>query len=254
MTVVAIEDSVKAGAVYPHTDAASDVAGMSPFLKQWLTPTPKFELVSEGGLNRAEVQRYIASKFESSYGASLTEFLPLLLTLRCADKLSASAGISLGTSSRSFFLEQYLDAPIESELGRLCTEALSRDQIVEVGNLVSTTLGSSRLMFVILASVLKQAGFDWMVFTATKPLLDSLGKLGFHTQVIAEAKPARIGERLSAQWGSYYENQPQVVAGRLSSAQKLVEGRNVFNLVQRFYSDTIEYLALEIQQAGQSNV
>ena len=38
----------------------------------------------------------------------------------CTDHLSASAGISLGAASEKFFLEQYLDAPVEQELAQLC--------------------------------------------------------------------------------------------------------------------------------------
>ncbi len=253
MSVVAIGKSGQTGGIHSSTAAANEEAGMSPFLKQWLTPSPKFDLVSRRAQNRAEVEHYVASKFESSYGASLAEFLPLFLTLRCSGQLSASAGFSLGTSTQPFFLEQYLDTPVECELGQLCSEEISRDQIVEIGNLVSTTLGASRLMFIILASVMKQAGFDWMVFTATKPLLHSLHKLGFHTQVIAQARSVRIDKNSGADWGSYYENQPQVVAGRLCNAQALVDQRNIFALVQRFYSDRINSLAVEIKQAGRSN-
>ena len=237
----------------PISPAAEELA-LSPFLKQWLSPTPRFELVSQEALERAEVERYVGRKFESSYGASLTEFLPLFLTLRCSDELSASAGIALGATTEKFFLEQYLDAPVEFELERLEHEAVNRGQLVEIGNLVSTTLGASRLMFIVLASVLQQAGYEWMVFTATKPLRRSLGKLGFHTQVMAQANADRVAQTSSADWGSYYNNQPQVVAGRLSSAQELVQERNLFNLVRRFYSAKIDSLALEIDKIGHSHV
>ena len=135
-------------------------AGMSQFLKQWLTPSPKFDLITAESTLRAEVEHYIGGKFQSSYGASLAHFLPLFLTLRCADNLSASAGISLGSASEKFFLEQYLDAPIERELELLCGETVRRKQLAEIGNLVATTLGASRLMFIILASILNQAEYE----------------------------------------------------------------------------------------------
>lgn len=226
---------------------------MSQFLKQWLTPSPKFNLITETSTPRAEVEQYIGRKFESSYGASLAQFLPLFLTLRCSEKLSASAGVSLGATSEEFFLEQYLDTPVEKELEQLCGETVRREQLAEVGNLVATTLGASRLMFIILASILNQAGYEWMVFTATKPLLRSLQKMGFETQVIAEAKPARLDTNSNADWGSYYDNKPQVVAGRLSNAQQAVEARNLFNLVQNFYQSEIDSLAIEVRHQGRPN-
>lgn len=239
--------------VKPSISAARESAGMSQLLMQWLTPSPKFELVSRTSAQRAEVEQYIERKFETSYGASLTEFLPFFLTLRCTENLSASAGVSLGASTEKFFLEQYLDSPIELELQRLCGEAVRRAQLAEIGNLVATTLGASRLMFIILASILNQAGYEWMVFTAARPLQRSLQKMGFETQVLAEAEPARLHKDSNADWGSYYDNKPQVVAGRLRNAQEAVEARNLFNLVQNFYRDEIESLALNVRQLGQSD-
>lgn len=239
--------------VQPSGNTMREEAGMSQFLKQWLTPSPRFELITEEATLRTEVERYIGDKFESSYGASLAQFLPLFLTLRCSANLSASAGISLGAASGKFFLEQYLNAPVEEELEQLCGETVNREQLVEIGNLVATTLGASRLMFIILASILNQAGYEWMVFTATKPLLRSLQKIGFETQVIAKAKPACLDTNSNADWGSYYEHQPQVVAGRLRNAQEAVEARNLFNMVQNFYESEIHDLALEVRQQGHSN-
>ena len=146
-----------------------------------------------------------------------------------------------------------MDAPIEKELAPLCGESVRREQLVEIGNLVATTLGASRLMFILLASILNQAGYDWMVFTATKPLLRSLKKMGFETQLIAVAKPTCLDKNSNAEWGSYYDNQPQVVAGRLSNAQAAVEARNLFNLVQNFYVSEIDSKVLEIRQLGRSD-
>lgn len=253
MNLAVAENLVQVDVVKSSLSAVREDSGMSQFLKQWLTPTPKFDLITEKSPLRNEVEQYVGQKFESSYGASLAEFLPLFLTLRCSDHLSASAGISLGSASKNFFLEQYLDAPVEKELGQLCGEEVRREQLAEIGNLVATTLGASRLMFIILASILNQAGYEWMVFTATKPLLRSLQRMGFETQVIAAAKPARLDTNSNADWGSYYDNQPQVVAGRLSNAQEAVEARNLFNLVQNFYKSEIDSHAFELRQLGRTN-
>jgi hypothetical protein len=254
MSLAVTENLIQASGINSSNNAIAGGADMSPFLKKWLSPTPQFELVSERSNFRSEVEQYVGFKFESSYGAKLAEFLPVFLTLRCADQLSASAGISLGTKSGKFFLEQYMDEPIESELNLLLDEGINRERMVEIGNLVATSRGASRLMFIILASVLNLAGYEWMIFTATKPLLYSLRKLGFETHVIVDAKPARLDKNSTADWGSYYDDQPQVVAGRLSSAQKIVDGRHLSNLVQNFYRSKIDSLAFEINQIGHSNV
>jgi thermostable hemolysin len=253
MSLAIADKLVHSSGIQATEHVVREAAGMSQLLMQWLTPSPKFELVTQKSSQRAEVEQYIGRKFEASYGASLAEFLPLFLTLRCTDHLSASAGVSLGASTEKFFLEQYLDGPIQAELQNICGEEVQREQLAEIGNLVATTLGASRLMFIILASILNQAGYEWMVFTAAKPLVRSLQKMGFETQVIADATPARLDKSSNANWGSYYDNKPQVVAGRLSNAQEAVEARNLFNLVQNFYRSEIESLAVDVRQLGQSD-
>jgi hypothetical protein len=253
MSLVVAQNLAQASGDKSSKATFQEGASMSQFLNQWLTPSPKFGFVSMQSPCRAEVEQYIGRNFEASYGARLAEFLPIFLTLRCNQNLSASTGISPGAISQNFFLEQYLDAPIETELQQFCDEQIAREQLVEIGNLVATTRGASRLMFIILASVLNLSGFKWMVFTATKPLLSNLRKLGFETLVIADAKPSCLSNNANAAWGSYYDNQPQVVAGNLSNAQEIVDGRNIFSLVQSFYKSEIDSLAQEIKQIEHSN-
>jgi hypothetical protein len=253
MSLVATENLVHMNNSNSSINTLSEGEGMSHFLQEWLTPSPKFNLVTAESFNRDEVEKYIERQFEATYGAKLTEFLPIFLTLSCAGKLSASTGISLGSESGRYFLEQYLEKPIECELGQICGEQINRKKLVEIGNLVATSQGANRLMLITLASVLSQAGYEWMVFTATKPLLHSLHKLGFETHVMADAKPARLDNSSSTNWGSYYENKPQVVAGRLSSAQQIVVDRRLFSLVQAFYKTKIDSLSFEIREIGDSH-
>jgi len=254
MSLVVTENLAHRGDSNPSVNESFEGTCMSHFLQQWLTPSPKFDLVSAKSSNRDQVERYVEQQFESIYGAKLTEFLPIFLTLSCADQLSATTGICLGCDSQKFFLEQYLDQPIESELRKIFDEESNRRNVAEIGNLVATSRGASRLMLIVLASVLSQAGYDWMVFTATKPLLHSLHKLGLEIHVIAEAKPARLEKNSTADWGSYYENQPQVVAGRLSSARQIVVDRSLFTLVQGFYKQKIDSLAAKITEISHSHV
>lgn len=252
MCLAVTETSINSGSFECAANSGADGVAVPLFLQQWLTPSPQFELVTAQSENRDLVEKYIERQFKASYGAKLADFLPLFLTLSCVDQLSASAGISLGCDSQKFFLEQYLDQPIERELKKITKENINRRQLVEIGNLVATSRGASRLMLIILASVLSQAGYDWMVFTATKPLLNSLHKLRFETHVIAEAKPTRLDNNSNADWGSYYDNQPKVVAGRLSSAQQVVADRGLFNSVQGFYKNKVDFIASEITQINHS--
>ena len=83
MSLAGAENLVQAGATESFTGTVFGSSGMSRFLKTWLTPSPKFELVAKKSLLTAAVEQYLGNKFAFSYGASLAEFLPLFLTLRC---------------------------------------------------------------------------------------------------------------------------------------------------------------------------
>ena len=190
-------------------DQSEQFKPMRSGIKQWARPVPVFDLVGGQSTARHQVETYINNKFEASYGATLTEYLPLLLTMRCADQLSGAAGISVASVEHSLFLEQYLDLPIEQELTRSLGSEIERQSIVEIGNLVATTSGASRIVFIVLASLLYEAGFEWMAFTATRPLLASLRKLDFDYHSLGRAQSSRLATNSAANWGSYYQNEPE---------------------------------------------
>ena len=53
-----------------------------------------------------------------------------------------------------------------------------------------------------------------MVFTATRELRNSFRRLGLNPLRLARADPARLPDG-GANWGSYYEHDPLVMAGRI---------------------------------------
>jgi len=215
-------------------------------IRQWFSPLPKFELIDGQATLRGDVQNYICAKFNKTYGANLSSFLPILLSLRCADNLSGVAGIGLARDYQPLFLEHYLDMPVERELMRLTSKPVERHTIAEVGNLVATTRGASRLVFIVLATALHRAGMEWMVFTATAPLITSLRRLGFAIEPIRPADPQRLPESNDTDWGSYYEHSPVVVAGRLDSAMDLIASRTVYGTIQTLLEEQIDEVAEQL--------
>jgi len=222
-------------------------------LRQWFSPLPKLDLVLVGDTVRNDVEAYIQAKFNQTYRAKLTSFLPTLLTLRCAENLSGVAGIGLGAESAHLFLEHYLDAPIEQELARLSSKSVARSKIAEVGNLVATSRGASRLVFVVLASALHKAGLEWMVFTGTSPLIESLRRLGFGIEPIQAARAERLPESNDTDWGTYYQNSPQVVAGRLDNAMQLIADKTVYSALQTLFAEQIDALAISLSGVQNSD-
>lgn len=235
-------------------DQSEQLMPMKSLIKQWARPVPAFKLIGGQSSSRQQVETYINNKFEASYGATLSEYLPLFLTMRCADQLSGAAGISVASVEQSLFLEQYLDLPIEQELTRSLGSEIERQDIVEIGNLVATTSGASRIVFIVLASLLYEAGFEWMAFTATKPLLASLQKLDFNYHSLGRAQSSRLTTNSAANWGSYYQNEPEVVAGRLSCAMDIINSRKLFRCIQALYKGRIDTLANQICQELSADV
>jgi len=226
-----------------NDDNSSGLAG----IRQRFSPLPRFALSLPLSAERCEVEAYIQAKFRQSYGASINHFLHLLVALRCVETLSGVAGVSLAGQRQPLFLEQYLDKPIEQELAHVISNPVARRGIAEVGNLVATTRGASRLVFIVLASVLSRAGLDWMVFTATAPLQASLRKLGFNLLSIRTANPDRLSGAGASGWGTYYQYAPQVVAGKLEDAMSLIAGRPLYSAMQNLFQVQIDELAAQLQ-------
>jgi len=147
------------------------------------------------------------------------------------------------------FLEQYLPAPVEHELGELSGHPENRGEIVEVGNLVATTAGSSQLLYLIMAMILKRAGFKWLVMTATPQVQKSIKRLGLELYTLADADPSALGSGSLNDWGSYYESQPRVVAGNLAEAMPVLADRSIYTHLISRYQTRIDALALAVRQA-----
>lgn len=66
-----------------------------------------------------------------------------------------------------------------------------------------------------LARHLHRLGYAWVTFTATRALRNSFRRLGLQPIKLAAADPARL-EDGGASWGTYYAQDPVVVACEIS--------------------------------------
>lgn len=215
-------------------------------LTRRFVPMPRFDVVTAGNSERPGVEQYIQDTFRAAYGAAVQTFMPAILSVRCNGQLSGVAGVTLARYHQDLFLENYLDTPIEQALSQLAGNTVARNTIAEVGNLAATAPGVSRLVFVFLATALHRLGLQWMVFTATAPLLASLQKLGFQFAKLAPAELSRLPESSAAEWGSYYAHKPWVVAGRLDHAMELIGTRTLDCALQFVLADQIDAITAKM--------
>lgn len=164
--------------------------------------------------DRAEIEQFIHDVFAKNYGANVQQFMPTLISLRGANgELVAAFGLRKA-DHETLFLEQYLDTPIENVLSNRLNKPVTRNQITEIGNLA---VSNPRNAGVLIAHVIQHSldiGVEWCVATAHHSLQNGLIKGGRDVFALEVADKNRLTPDELATWGSYYSNQPQVVAIR----------------------------------------
>jgi len=182
------------------------------------------EVVAEHDGARESLERFIEARFAVAYGARVTHFSRHLVGLRDpARQWHASAGYSPARDG-PLFLEHYLGEPIERVLAHRCPEPVARERVVEVGNLAATSAGMGRELMAATVRHLHDAGFTWVVFTATRELRSLFLRLGVPLISIAPADPSRLSDR-GASWGRYYAHDPHVMATDLAAAVRVGKAR-----------------------------
>jgi hypothetical protein len=166
---------------------------------------------------RREIEGFIAASFLRAYGARLTRFFPVLMSLRHRGMLVAACGLRRA-SQEPLFLEAYLDGAIEHELAAATGERIPRGAIVEIGNLAVTRAGIARRLILELTLHLEQVGLAWSTFSAVSSLRNNFVRLGIPLVALASADRDRLPPAEAALWGSYYDSRPQVAAVRVAAA------------------------------------
>lgn len=167
-----------------------------------------------GHAQRATVEAFVRRAFALRHGASIRSFMPTLYALQGRDdRICGVAGVR-SAAAEPLFLERYLSQSIESTLSARIGERVTREQIVEVGNLSSLSCRAAFHLVALLPRLLIDRGHLWVTFTATEAVRGILDR--FNAPVIelsgaTEDKVANLGD----DWGRYYECDPRVMAAWL---------------------------------------
>ncbi|MCZ8252259.1 MAG: thermostable hemolysin [Hylemonella sp.] len=173
---------------------------------------------------RAEVERFIHSVYRERYGARVQHYAPMLVSLRNADhEIIAAAGYRIADAA-PLFLERYLSQPVEALLASDATPRVARARIVEVGHLSASQAGAGKRLIHLMGPHLASLGLDWVVSTLTQELQHLFVRLGITPLALGVADPALLGAA-AADWGSYYDHRPVVVAGRIDLALRMLDRR-----------------------------
>jgi hypothetical protein len=179
------------------------------------TPTPfALQQVPHGAPVRGELESFVAHAFRDKHDAQIRSFMPELLGMRNAGgELRAVAGCRPARQER-LFLEQYLEQPVEALLAEKTGRLVERSQIVEIGNLASNGCRQARHLVSLLPRHLLDRGYTWAIFTATDIVRGVLQSVGAELVELAVADRAKVHAGDDS-WGTYYRNDPRVMAGYL---------------------------------------
>lgn len=172
--------------------------------------------LSSAGRHRLEA--FIRSRFLDVHGAQIEQFMPQLVGLEDEQGVPRGALGYRGAATEPLYLEQYLDRPIEQAIGRT---GISRQQIVEVGNLAGAGCRATLYLARRLPRLLLDRGFEWITFTATRPVRNMLQQLGAPLLDLGPAQRDCLDAEAQQQWGDYYRQAPRVMAGWLPAAPEL---------------------------------
>ena len=184
--------------------------------------TPRLAVHHAGDPERARVEEFIHDVYARRFGADVSAFAPVLVSLH--DPVDGSIVAAAGyrrAHGATLFLERYLDAPVEQVLAAQGGAVPPRDGIFEVGHLAAQRAGEGRRLIFLLGDHLAGVGAQWVVSTLTEELRHLFVRLGITPLALGRADPAVLGDTAS-QWGSYYDHRPVVLAGQVQQALRLL--------------------------------
>ena len=183
-------------------------------------PGPALRLAEArvGAPERAELETFVQGAFARRHDASVTSFMPTLLSFRDAGgALRGVIGLR-GAAPKPLYLEQYLEQPVEAAIATATGQAVRRHQVVEVGNLAGVNCRAAMRMVAVLPSYLLARDYRWIVFTATSAVRGILQGFDAPLVELARADGSRVSNGPD-RWGRYYENDPRVLAGFLPDSR-----------------------------------
>lgn len=133
---------------------------------------------------------------------------------------SGGTGAMLGyrrADEAGLFLEAYLDCPVEACLEAALGRRIERSDVVEIGNFAADNAMAMIELWGAAANDLA-GGSEIAVATLTAPLRRIFARIGVPLIVLAPARPERLGAA-AAEWGRYYQTDPQVCAGIIREGQ-----------------------------------
>ncbi|MDX1302232.1 thermostable hemolysin [Photobacterium sp.] len=173
---------------------------------------------------RREIEYYISHRYQQAFQATICEFMPYLVALFDDQQALVSVCGYRLAKDEPLFLEQYLSQPAEVLMSTHFQRRISRDSLIEFGQLASFSCGMAPVHFSAMIHLLLEQGYHWCIFTATGPLYAMMNRMGLKPHSLMDADPTYIADA-DAVWGRYYHSKPRVSAGNLEDGLAMINHR-----------------------------
>jgi len=151
--------------------------------------------------------KLIEDVYQRSYGAVIPSHADeLIMVMNPQGKVIAATG--LRDERAGFFSQTYLDGPAESAISASIGRPVSRDEIIEVVTLATTTPAAILPLLTGVAVEGRKRGKTCCMFTATTRLRRIFHKIGLEMVTLAAADATRLQN--ADVWGRYYATDPKV--------------------------------------------
>jgi len=181
---------------------------MGCFSKQ--ASNDSIQFIDASHVLRPQAEDFIKGIFKQHYNAQISSFLPQLFAVFDERGNTKSVLGLRNAQCEALYLERYLDQPIETLIQQVAQQAVSRAQVVEIGNLASLNSANCKVLFSFITQHLQDQNIKWITCTSTSVLRLVFRRLGIKALPVHQADQNRLGNE-QYEWGSYYDNDPQVM-------------------------------------------
>lgn len=196
--------------------------GVPPLTDETLAVAGSLSVILAGtSATRDEAMKYIQDQFQLHFGASIVDNTPILMLCRETSGAVVAAW-GLRRLDDGLFSACYLDRSVLDCLNDVCDVPPGIDDVVELCHLSVSHPKVLLALVPLLAQVLTQMKYRYLVCTATRCLTRFFQRRGFSPLVLASADRQRLAAGERDRWGSYYDHAPMVLAGRVHCA---IDGR-----------------------------
>ena len=194
---------------------------------------------SKENVNRLPLENFINKIFNKYYNVEIEKFYPQLIAIESPDNnindessIKAVAGVRCA-AEESLFSEYYLTDNLETELNNIYHKSISRQAVVEVGNLAPENIGQMRWLIAAITAYLYSAGYEYLVFTAVPSIYNSFKRMDMPVTIMAEANLDCLPKDIKQHWGSeYYAHKPVVITGDIVKGFTIMK-QNIYTKNQK---------------------